>query len=47
METMIYTDVETGVMDWCTTPVHVAMNPGQERTFLETGTGIKDAVPPV
>ena len=37
---MTGTDVETGVMEK-NTPVHVAMNPGQE------STGIKDAVPPV
>ena len=41
MDSMIDTDVETGVMD-VTTPVHVASNhPGQEPTM------VKDAVPPV
>ena len=42
MDSVIFTDVETGVMERITT-VHVAMNPGQE----QEETMVKDAVPPV
>ena len=40
MDAKMITDVETGVLEM-NTPVHVAMNPGQEKMR------IKDAVPPV